>query len=151
MDFSGQESYWSCSCNLRCSCGNARCFNPLCSAGDQTYILELQRCPQSHCSTTGTPDLCQQNHFYSLLLVVSLLCFYYVPTFFFFFFFWEPYLWHMEVPRLGVISELQLPAYTTATIKWDPSGVYDLYHRSQQCRICNPLSGAIDSSWVCYL
>ena len=23
--------------------------------------------------------------------------------------------WHMEVPRLGVKSELQLPAYTTAT------------------------------------
>ena len=35
---------------------------------------------------------------------------------------------HMEVPRLGVQSELQLPAYTTATAKWDPSGVCDPHH-----------------------
>ena len=32
-----------------------------------------------------------------------------------FFFFLGPYLQHMEVPRLGVKSELQLPAYTTVT------------------------------------
>ena len=31
-----------------------------------------------------------------------------------FFFLW-PHLQHMEVPRLGVDSKLQLPAYTTAT------------------------------------
>ena len=30
-------------------------------------------------------------------------------------------LQHMEVPRLGVKSERQLPAYTTAV--WDPSGI----------------------------
>ena len=30
-------------------------------------------------------------------------------------FFIGPHLWHMEVPRLGVGSELQLPAYTTAS------------------------------------
>ena len=40
---------------------------------------------------------------------------------FFFFFFLGPHLWHMEVPRLGVKLELQLPAYTTATASWDPS------------------------------
>ena len=34
---------------------------------------------------------------------------------FFFFFFLGPHLWHMEVPRLGVKSELQVLAYTTAT------------------------------------
>ena len=27
----------------------------------------------------------------------------------------------MEVPRLGVHSELLLPTYTTATATWDPS------------------------------
>ena len=27
----------------------------------------------------------------------------------------------MEVPRLGVESELQLPAYTTAIAMWDPA------------------------------
>ena len=30
-------------------------------------------------------------------------------------FFLGPHLWHMEVPSLGVESELQLPAYATAT------------------------------------
>ena len=34
----------------------------------------------------------------------------------------------MEVPRLGVELELQLPAYTTATAMRDPSQVYDLHH-----------------------
>ena len=33
----------------------------------------------------------------------------------------------MEVPRLGVKSEVQLPAYTTATVTWDPSLVCDLH------------------------
>ena len=37
-----------------------------------------------------------------------------LSLFFFFFFFIGPHLWHMEVLRLGVKSELQLLAYTTA-------------------------------------
>ena len=37
----------------------------------------------------------------------------------------------MEVPRLGVQSELQLPAYTTATATPGPSRVCDLHHSSQ--------------------
>ena len=40
---------------------------------------------------------------------------------FFFFFFSHLHLRHMEVLRLGVISELQLPSYTTATATPDPS------------------------------
>ena len=28
-------------------------------------------------------------------------------------------LWHVEVPKLEVEWELQLPAYTTATATWD--------------------------------
>ena len=43
------------------------------------------------------------------------------------------FLWHMEVPRLGVQSELQLPAYATATAVPDPSLNYDLHHSSGQC------------------
>ena len=39
------------------------------------------------------------------------------------------YLWHMEVPRLGVKSQLQLWAYTTATAMLDLSHICDL-HRS---------------------
>ena len=30
------------------------------------------------------------------------------------------HLQHMEVPRLGVESEQQMQAYTTATATWDP-------------------------------
>ena len=53
-------------------------------------------------------------------------------------------LWHMEVPRLRVESELQLPAYTTATATWDPSRSCKLHHSSWQCQILNPLSEARD-------
>ena len=35
-----------------------------------------------------------------------------------------PQLWHMEVPKLGVESELHLPAYTTVTETQDPIHVY---------------------------
>ena len=44
--------------------------------------------------------------------------------------FLEPYLRHMEVPRLGVKSKLQLLAYATATETQDPSHVSDLHHNS---------------------
>ena len=50
----------------------------------------------------------------------------------------------MEVPRLGVKLELQLPAYATAVP--DPSSIYNPYHSSQQCQIVNPLSEAMDQT-----
>ena len=34
----------------------------------------------------------------------------------------------MEVPRLGAESELEPPAYTTATATLDLSRIYDLHH-----------------------
>ena len=49
-----------------------------------------------------------------------------------------------EVPRLGIQTELQLPAYTTATAMPDPSRVCDLHYSSWQCRILNLLSEARD-------
>ena len=51
-------------------------------------------------------------------------------AFFFFFFFGVLglHLWHIDGPRLGVKSELQLLAYTTATR--DPSRVCSLHHSS---------------------
>ena len=61
-----------------------------------------------------------------------------------FFVFLGPYPWHMEIPRLGVKSELKLLAYVTATAMWDPSHVCDLYHSSWPCWIFNPLSQARD-------
>ena len=61
----------------------------------------------------------------------------------------------MEVLRLGVKSELQLPAYITAIATPDPRCVCDLHHSSWQCQILNPLSETrdqtgirMDTSWV---
>ena len=50
------------------------------------------------------------------------------------------YLRHMEVARLGLELELQLPATATQ----DPSRICNLHHSSRQSRILNPLSGARD-------
>ena len=63
---------------------------------------------------------------------------------FFSFCFLEPHLWHMEVPRLGLGSELQLQPYTTATTMQDLSCVCDLPHSSWQCWVLNPLSESRD-------
>ena len=57
-------------------------------------------------------------------------------------FFLGPNLQHMEVPRLGVESELQLPAYARATATWDLSHLCDLHHSSWQHWIVNPLNKA---------
>ena len=55
-----------------------------------------------------------------------------------------PRVQHMEVPRLGVKLELQLPAYTTAIEIPGSSCVFDLHHSSQQYHTLNPLNGARD-------
>ena len=60
----------------------------------------------------------------------------------FFFGFLEPHLWHMEVPRLRIESELKLMAYTTAVAMWDLSLICHLRHSSRQLQILNPLSKA---------
>ena len=54
----------------------------------------------------------------------------------------------MEVPRLGVKLDLQLPAYAAATATLDPSHVCNLHHSSQQCRISDPLSEARDQTHI---
>ena len=73
--------------------------------------------------------------------------------FFLLFAFLQPHLQCMEVPRLGFESELQLPAYTTATAMPDLSRVCDLHHSSQQRKVHKPLRGVgveieIASSWI---
>ena len=68
--------------------------------------------------------------------------------FFFFCFFFRQHQQHMEVPRLEVELELKLLANTAATATQGPSRVFDLHHRSWQCRILNPLSGARDQTQV---
>ena len=67
-----------------------------------------------------------------------------VCLFFVFLPFLGPLLRHMEVPWLGVESELQLRAYTRATAMQDLSCTFNLYHSSQQSWILNPLSKARD-------
>ena len=54
----------------------------------------------------------------------------------------------MGVPRLGVESELHLPAYTTATAMPDPSRICDLHHSSWQHWIPNPLSEIRDRTHI---
>ena len=61
----------------------------------------------------------------------------------------------MEVPKLALKSELQLPPYTTAMATPNPSHLCDLHHSLQQYQILNPLSEArdgthvlVDTSWV---
>ena len=66
--------------------------------------------------------------------------------FIYFFCFLGPYPWHVEGSSLGIESELQLPAYTSATATQDPSSICDLHHSSLQCQILNPLSKARDQT-----
>ena len=57
--FPGQGSSQSCGCNLYPSCGNARSFNPLCQAKDQTCASTATQVTAlgflMHCTTAGTP------------------------------------------------------------------------------------------------
>ena len=53
---------------------------------------------------------------------------------------------HVEVPRLGVQSELLLPVYTTATAMPDPSCVCNPHHSSRQRWILDPLIEARDQT-----
>ena len=76
------------------------------------------------------------------------LTFVYVILFYFYFFFSGLHPQHMEVPSLGVESELQLPAYTTATETWDLSCICHLHHSLWQRRILNPLSQARDRTHI---
>ena len=80
-----------------------------------------------------------------------------VLGFFLFVCFFRAHLQHMEVPRLGVKSEIQLPAYTTATATQNLNHVCHLYHSLRQHQILNPLSRArdqtcilMDTSWIHY-
>lgn len=71
-------------------------------------------------------------------------CYYYL----FFLIFLGPHLWHREVPRLGVESELQLLACTTATAVLDQSCIFDRHHSSGKAGSFNPLSEARDRTRI---
>ena len=63
---------------------------------------------------------------------------------FFLFFFLGPHLQHVEIPRLRVKLDLQVPACATATATAmrDLSHVCNLHHSSWQRQTLNPLREA---------
>ena len=67
-------------------------------------------------------------------------------AFFFFFPFFRVAPWHMEVSRLGVKSELQRPASTTAIARQDLSRIGNLHSTSRQHGILNPMSKGRDGT-----
>ena len=54
------------------------------------------------------------------------------------------FFFFLAVPRLGVVWELQLPAYSAAIAMLDPSLICNLYQSSRQGQILNTLSEARD-------
>ena len=58
------------------------------------------------------------------------------------------HLWHMDVPRLGVQLELQLPACATTTATPDLSHIHNLHQSSQQYQTLNPLSQTMDRTHI---
>ena len=84
-----------------------------------------------------------------LSLFFSYLCrriLFYCFIYFLFSCFLGPHPRHVEVPRLGDESELQLPSYATAAATPDLSCICDLHHSSRQCQILNPLTEAWDQT-----
>ena len=63
-------------------------------------------------------------------------------------FFLGPYTWHMEVLRLGVELQLQMPAYATTTTMPDLSHICNLHCSLWQGQIFNPLSETRDQTHI---
>ena len=59
-----------------------------------------------------------------------------------------PYPWHLEVPRLGVKLELQLPSYTTSIAMRNLNHICDLCCSLWQCWILNSLREATDHTCI---
>ena len=104
---------------------------------------------------TSPPVLCspRKKEILQFLLVSNCSPTFRIGRYFFFFFFgfFGPHPWHMEIPRLGVASELQLPAHATATATPDLSCMCNLHCSSRQRQILDPLSEAWDRtacSWM---
>ena len=99
-------------------------------------------------SDCGRKDLTKSFHLKQILTTMNMLSYFYSSSitccrrwnyissiFYFYFCILGPHLWHTEVPRLGVESELQLLACATATAMPDLRHICDLHHSSWQCQI----------------
>ena len=78
-----------------------------------------------------------------MFLLFFKLLFIYLFIYLFILVFWAP-PWHMELPRLQVLLELQILTYTTATAKQYQSVPCYLQYSSWQSQIINPLREARD-------
>ena len=142
-------------CDLHHSSWQCQILNPLSEARDRSHVLMDTNWFHYCWATRGTPIffiLCQPLFSFSNCVCLWGLC---SPSLgcrgpkvviLFFFALLRLYLQHMEVPGLWVKSELQLPAYTTATAMPDPSCICKLHHSLWQCQILNPLSKARDQT-----
>ena len=100
-------------------------FYPLCIYTEILVFLQFPVCT------------CFQSNKTTMYIIEFVFCF---------FVFLGPHPQHLEVPRLGIKSKPQLPAYTTATAMLDLSCVYNPHSRQRQ--ILNPLSEAKDQTCV---
>ena len=94
-----------------------------------SLISKASTLTQLKCDYLNKPGFCNQCFYLFIYLFICLLV---------------SHLWHMEVPRLWVQSELQLPSYATATARRDLSCICNLHHSSWQCQILNLLGEARD-------
>ena len=130
-----------------CSLERSQLRLQCCSLGVAVVTYEAEWCKQAR-GWAFTIRLCTS------VISISQQSFFFL-SFFFFFCVLGPYLWHLEVPRVGDESELQLLAYARATATQDPGCICELHHSSRQHWILNPLSEArdqthilLDTSWV---
>ena len=156
----------SCLCNLYCSLLQCWIINPLAtieptSSWTLCQVLNLLSHNGNSENWLFILDKFPEFEIYSeikiiipaffRLVLAGIFSFIHFFLFFFNFCFLGPHLWHTEVPRLGVESQLQLLAYTTAIATPDPSLVFNLHQGSQQRQIPNPLRKARikpASSWI---
>ena len=137
-----------------------------------SHVFVIGSAPLSHNSRVHNSFFSSVLKVWTLKCVLYCLIFYLLCTrsvyptpfiiFFFFFFaflnfFLGPHLQHMEVPRLGVKSDLLPSVHATATAMRDPSHICDLHHSSRQCQIANSLGKArdrtcilMDTSQICF-
>ena len=116
-------------CDLHHSSQQLGILNPMSEASNWTCVLMDTSQICFHWATAGTP-------FFLVFFVVVV--------------FLGPHPRHMEVPRLGVETELQLLAYTTATVTWDPSCTYTIAHSNTGFLTHWVRPGIKPASRVCY-
>ena len=120
-----------------CNCGLREEMDPAIKTSGITSWEGMPSTPNTE-SAPGwkLKEIWKRWHVRSLSSLTGFFAFYCIYLFL------GPHPQHIEVPRLGVQSEPQLPAYTTAIATRDPSFVFDLHHSLWQRRILNPTAAS---------